>query len=54
MDRHDLESYVTEPDSGLVAVSCSCGWTSPPVETVHKGIEEWTAHANGAGGSQVG
>lgn len=51
MDRHDLESYATEPESGLVAVSCSCGWTSPLVETVPKGVEEWTAHVNDTGGS---
>lgn len=43
-DRHDLHSYVSEPDSGQITVTCSCGWRSPPAESIPQGIDLWTAH----------
>lgn len=47
-NRHDLHSYVSEPDSGLVTVTCSCGWRSPPAESIPRGIDLWTAHVTDA------
>lgn len=47
-DRHDLHSYATDQDTGLVTVTCACGWRSPPAESIPKGVELWTAHVSDA------
>lgn len=47
-DRHELHSYATDRDTGLTSVTCSCGWQSPPVETIPHGIDLWAAHVTNA------
>ena len=47
-DRHDLHSYASERDSGLITLTCSCGWRSPAVESIPHGIDVWSAHVSDA------